>query len=1025
MLRIRRYRYFVVFAALVLFLLYRVTKDSEQWEGLSTPLPFTPINKSPPEVGHAGAPSRADTAVSQDDVAGSRSAPLYQDARGEEQAPIKIPNLKSAPDIKPGKYDLPTTTKPPIKATQEVTQNTEASKTTEAPVIDIPDRKTPHDEWNNNGKHNHNPPAGREGRMSTSTTTTIHWSKQPEHFPVFSDSIIPLPTGKPKSVPKIQHAFHEETAEARQKRIHRLNKVKAEMERAWTGYKTYAWMHDELSPVTKKSRDPFCGWAATLVDSLDTLWIMGMKDEFEEAVKAVANIDFTYSPQRAEIPVFETTIRYLGGLLGAYDVSGGKAGGYNILLDKAVELAEILMGVFDTPNRMPVLYYHWKPAHASQPKRAETGISIAELGSLAMEFTRLAQVTQEDKYYDAVARITDAFEDWQNRGTSIPGIFPERVDATGCNRTAAADAAAELAKAVIDQPQGALDTPEGYTGREYSSRPSKSKTSPAHASDSEFVVVPGEKEGRPSKGEFHALDRRSGPVEMAQDAPSAEKPNDSSFAEKKLQSKKPKGPAPPEIYQKMMRNQQTSEPFNIEEFGTDYCFPQGLAPAAWGSESYSMGGSQDSTYEYFPKQFLLLGGLEPKYKSMHLKVADAVKKWLLYRPMVPGDRDILFSAKLSTRGHPEKDVTTQFEVTHLTCFIGGMFGMAGKIFEDTVDVEIGKKLTDGCVWAYESMPTGIMPEGASVVPCSNVHDCHWNETVWQQYLDPLWDTRDLQIQDFELRQAELKKLKAEMKQDELRREVKAKTFVEEDEEEEARRSWKATVVADESVDSAAGYQAKKQKGESAGTPNLRKRKMNPITDDDGVETSSNDNLPPNKKISYQEDEDVSTRAGSDKIGQHLQGELKLGAAQIPLTDADDTAVVPEPARPLSHEEYVENRLKTEKLPPGFVSINHRRYILRPEAIESVWYMYRITGDTKWQEKGWRMFEAIISATQTEAGHSAINDVLTPNSDQVNEMESFWLAETLKYFYLLYSAPDVISLDEWVLNTEAHPFKRPT
>ena len=41
------------------------------------------------------------------------------------------------------------------------------------------------------------------------------------------------------------------------------------------------------------------------------------------------------------------------------------------------------------------------------------------------------------------------------------------------------------------------------------------------------------------------------------------------------------------------------------------------------------------------------------------------------------------------------------------------------------------------------------------------------------------------------------------------------------------------------------------------------------------------------------------------------------------------------------------------------------------------------------------------------------------------MESFWLAETLKYFYLLYSEPSLISLDEWVLNTEAHPFRRPT
>lgn len=100
-------------------------------------------------------------------------------------------------------------------------------------------------------------------------------------------------------------------------------------------------------------------------------------------------------------------------------------------------------------------------------------------------------------------------------------------------------------------------------------------------------------------------------------------------------------------------------------------------------------------------------------------------------------------------------------------------------------------------------------------------------------------------------------------------------------------------------------------------------------------------------------------------------------------------------------------------------------LLRPEAIESVWYMYRITGDSTWQDKGWKMFEAIINATSTEHGHSAINDVTLDDPIKVDEMESFWLAETLKYFYLLYSTPDTISLDEWVLNTEAHPFKRPT
>ncbi len=88
-------------------------------------------------------------------------------------------------------------------------------------------------------------------------------------------------------------------------------------------------------------------------------------------------------------------------------------------------------------------------------------------------------------------------------------------------------------------------------------------------------------------------------------------------------------------------------------------------------------------------------------------------------------------------------------------------------------------------------------------------------------------------------------------------------------------------------------------------------------------------------------------------------------------------------------------------------------------------MYRITGDRAWQEKGWRMFRAVINATQAAAGHSAIDDVTSHSPVKIDEMESFWLAETLKYFYLLFTTPDVISLDEWVLNTEAHPLKRPT
>ena len=104
---------------------------------------------------------------------------------------------------------------------------------------------------------------------------------------------------------------------------------------------------------------------------------------------------------------------------------------------------------------------------------------------------------------------------------------------------------------------------------------------------------------------------------------------------------------------------------------------------------------------------------------------------------------------------------------------------------------------------------------------------------------------------------------------------------------------------------------------------------------------------------------------------------------------------------------------------------HANILGSPEAIESVWYMYRITGDKTWQDKGWRMYEAIMKACKTEVGHSAVAEVASPEgTSQLDEMESFWLAETLKYFYLLFTTPDVISLDDWVLNTEAHPFLRP-
>lgn len=63
------------------------------------------------------------------------------------------------------------------------------------------------------------------------------------------------------------------------------------------------------------------------------------------------------------------------------------------------------------------------------------------------------------------------------------------------------------------------------------------------------------------------------------------------------------------------------------------------------------------------------------------------------------------------------------------------------------------------------------------------------------------------------------------------------------------------------------------------------------------------------------------------------------------------------------------------LPPGVKNVRHREYFLRPEAIESIFILYRITGEEEYQDAAWTMFKAIMAATETKYGNAAIVDVL--------------------------------------------------
>ena len=97
------------------------------------------------------------------------------------------------------------------------------------------------------------------------------------------------------------------------------------------------------------------------------------------------------------------------------------------------------------------------------------------------------------------------------------------------------------------------------------------------------------------------------------------------------------------------------------------------------------------------------------------------------------------------------------------------------------------------------------------------------------------------------------------------------------------------------------------------------------------------------------------------------------------------------------------------------------YHLRPEIVESTYYLYHFTGDPEYRQMGRKMFDDFVKYCRTDSGYAALADVIS--KQQGDEMESFVLAETFKYFYLLFASPETLQFDKVIFNTEAHPLRR--
>ncbi|CAG8567733.1 11542_t:CDS:2 [Ambispora gerdemannii] len=164
-------------------------------------------------------------------------------------------------------------------------------------------------------------------------------------------------------------------------------------------YSRDAWGFDEYHPITQNGsnlHDAESGIGFMIVDSLDTLIIMGLDEEYKKAREWVANV--LDHNQDTDVSLFETTIRVLGGLLSAYHLSGKDS----IYLTKATELADRLLVAFDrSESAIPAAWVNLNTTMASH--RYE--ISVAEAGSLQLEFKYLSHLTGDPKYWERVEKI--------------------------------------------------------------------------------------------------------------------------------------------------------------------------------------------------------------------------------------------------------------------------------------------------------------------------------------------------------------------------------------------------------------------------------------------------------------------------------------------------------------------------------------------------------------------------------------------------------------------------------------------
>lgn len=149
---------------------------------------------------------------------------------------------------------------------------------------------------------------------------------------------------------------------------------------------------------------------------------------------------------------------------------------------------------------------------------------------------------------------------------------------------------------------------------------------------------------------------------------------------------------------------------------------------------FTLGAEASSLYKSLPRAYALLGGQVPMYRKMYENATLTAAGHNLFRPMNTEGKDVLLSGtvRVAITESGKSQTYLESQMQYQSCFAGGMFALGGALLNIPSHQEIAHKLVDGCIWAHQVVPLGIMPEAFDVVPCASQTNCPWSEWLWKQ-----------------------------------------------------------------------------------------------------------------------------------------------------------------------------------------------------------------------------------------------------------------------------------------------------